>query len=74
MTSQHRGQQSSWQQTRDQKRNGTTTLFAALEAATGRITENPRITRHFTPAGCWWLDMAEIFFAIITRRSNVSGR
>ena len=99
--------------THDYKRNGTTTLFAALEVATGRITadacyprhrhqeflrflkkvaaahpgvelhvvldnygthkhpevrrwlarpENQRITLHFTPTGCSWLNMVEIFF------------
>jgi transposase len=102
--------------THDYKRNGTTTLFAALEVATGKIsadacyarhrhqeflkflekvaaahpdvelhvvldnyathkhsevrswlTENPRISLHFTPAGCSWLNMVEIFFGIITR-------
>ena len=95
-------------QTHDYKRNGTTTLFAALEVATGKITadacyprhrhqeflrflkkvaaahpavelhvvldnyathkhpevrkwlaqaENPRITLHFTPTSCSWLNM-----------------
>lgn len=104
--------------THDCKRNRTTTLFAALEIATGRITadacyprhrhqeflrflmkaaaarpaadlhvvldndnthkhaevrrrlarpENQRITLHFTPTGCSWLNMVEIFFGIITR-------
>ena len=99
--------------THDYKRNGTTTLFAALETATGKITadachprhrhqeflkflqqvaaarpdvdlhvvldnygthkhadvrrwlarpENQRITLHFTPTSCSWLNMAEIFF------------
>jgi transposase len=93
--------------THDYKRNGTTTLFAALEVATGKIcadacyarhrdqeflrfrkkvaaahpgvelhvvldnhatrkhpeirrwlADNPRVTLHFTPTGCSWLNMA----------------
>ena len=108
--------------THDYKRHGTTTLFAALEIATGKITadacyprhhqeflrflkkvaaahpgadlhvmldnygthkhpevrswlarpENQRITLHFTPAGCSWLNM-EIFFGIITRQAIRRG-
>jgi transposase len=109
-------------QTYDYKRNCTTTLFAALEVATGRITadacypkhrhqeflkflkktaaahpgvelhvvcdnyathkhpavkawlkENPRVTLHFTPTGCSWLNMVEIFFGIITRQAIRRG-
>ncbi len=109
-------------QTYDYKRNGTTTLFAALEVATGKITadacyprhrhqeflrflkkvaaahpgmdlhvvldnygthkhpavrawlqDNPRITLHFTPTGCSWLNMVEIFFGIITRQAIRRG-
>ena len=108
--------------THDYKRNGTTTLFAALEVATGKITadacyprhrhqeflrflkkvaaahpgvelhvvldnygthkhpavrawltDNPRITLHFTPTGCSWLNMVEIFFGIITRQAIRRG-
>jgi transposase len=108
--------------THDYKRNGTTTLFAALEVATGRITadacyprhrhqeflrflkkvaaahpasdlhvvadnyathkhlqvkawlkDNPRITLHFTPTGCSWLNMVEIFFGMITRQAIRRG-
>jgi transposase len=108
--------------THDYRRNGTTTLFAALEVATGRIsadacyprhrhqeflkflkkvaaahpgtelhvvcdnyathkhpkvrewlTANPRITLHFTPTGCSWLNMVEIFFGIITRQAIRRG-
>jgi transposase len=106
--------------THDYKRHGTTTLFAALEVATGKITadacyprhrhqeflaflkkvaaahpgvqlhvvldnygthkhaevrrwlarpENQRITLHFTPTGCSWMNMVEIFFGIITRQA-----
>ena len=108
--------------THDYVRHGTTTLFAALEVATGKITadacyprhrsdeflaflktlakahprvplhvvvdnyathnhprvktwlqNNPRITLHFTPTGCSWLNMAEIFFGIITRQAIRRG-
>jgi transposase len=110
--------------THDYKRNGTTTLFAALEVATGKITadacyprhrhqeflrflkqvaaahpavdlhvvldnygthkhpevrrwlarpENQRITLHFTPTSCSWLNMAGIFFGIITRQAIRRG-
>src|SRR5215831_12205976 len=110
--------------THDYVRHGTTTLFAALEVATGKITadacyprhrhqeflrflkkvatahpgtklhivldnygthkhpdvrrwlakpENARITLHFTPTGCSWLNMAEIFFGIITRQAIRRG-
>jgi transposase len=106
--------------THDYVRHGTTTLFAALEVATGKITadacyprhrheefvrflkkvsaahpgvglhivlgnyaahehpevrrwlarpENKRITLHFIPAGCSWLNMVEIFFGLITRQA-----
>ena len=106
--------------THDYVRHGTTTLFAALEIATGKVTadacyprhrhqeflrfmkkvaaahpgadlhvvldnygthkhprirtwlarpENQRITLHFTPTGCSWLNMVEIFFGIITRQA-----
>jgi transposase len=110
--------------THDYKRNGTTTLFAALEVATGKITAdacyprhrhqeflrflkkvaaahpevelhvvldnygthkhpevrkwlaepgNQRITLHFTPTSCSWLNMVEIFFGIITRQAIRRG-
>lgn len=114
------------QQTHDYKRNGTTTLFAALDVATGKLSAskfyqkhtniefvdflqqaadanplvdlhvvcdnyathkhqnvldwlvaNPRVTMHFTPTSCSWLNMVEIFFGIITRqclkRSNYAS-
>jgi transposase len=102
-------------------RHGTTTLFAALEVATGKVTEacyprhrheeflrfleriakayprrqlhivldnygthkhpdvklwlerHPRIHLHFTPTGASWLNMVEIFFAIITRQAIRRG-
>ena len=108
--------------THDYIRHGTTTLFAALEIATGKITadacyprhrhqeflaflkqvaaahpavdlhvvldnygthkhpdiaagwpENQRITLHFTPTSCSWLNMVEIFFGIITRQAIRRG-
>ena len=110
--------------THDYARHGTTTLFAALETATGKITadacyprhrhqefltflqkvaaahpdvdlhvvldnygthkhseirrwlarpENRRITLHFTPTSCSWLNMVEVFFGIITRQAIRRG-
>jgi transposase len=107
--------------THDYVRHGTTTLFAALEVAAGKVTDacyrrhrheeflrflkqvaraypgtdlhivcdnyathkhpdvkawlekNPRITLHFTPASGSWLNMAEIFFGIITRQAIRRG-
>jgi DDE superfamily endonuclease/winged helix-turn helix protein len=109
-------------QTHDYVRHGTTTLFAALEVATGKIStdacyprhsnveflaflkkvakahprvrlhvvvdnyathkhpdvqtwlaKNKRITLHFTPTSCSWLNMVEIFFGIITRQAIRRG-
>jgi transposase len=109
-------------QTHDYVRHGTTTLFAALEIATGRISadacyprhtnaeflaflkqvakahprvklhvicdnygthshdnvtawlaKHKRITLHFTPTSCSWLNMVEIFFGIITRQAIRRG-
>jgi transposase len=107
--------------THDDKRNGTTTLFAALEVATGTITDrcydrhgkaefldflklvakthprrrlhvvldnyhthkhndinrwlakHPRITLHFTPTSGSWLNLVEVFFAIITTQAIRRG-
>jgi transposase len=110
------------QHTHDYIRHGTTSLFAALEVASGKITadacysrhthteflaflklvakahprvrlcvvcdnyathkhpvvrawldKNPRITLHFTPTSCSWLNMVEIFFGIITRQAIRRG-
>jgi transposase len=110
------------QQTHDYIRHGTTSLFAALEVATAKITadacyprhtnveflaflklvakahsrvrlcvicdnyathkhpavrawldKNPRVTLHFTPTSCSWLNMVEIFFGIITRQAIRRG-
>jgi transposase len=107
----------------DYKRHGTTSLFAALEVATGRVTdqcharhtnkeflaflkhvakqypegnlhivadnyrthkhenvknwlarpENARIELHFTPTGCSWMNLVEVFFSIITRKAIRRG-
>jgi transposase len=102
-------------------RHGVTTLFAALDVATGQVVDacyprhrhqeflrflkkvaaarpgqdlhvvcdnyathnhpevrawladHPRVTLHFTPTGCSWLNMAEIFFSIITRQAIRRG-
>ena len=107
--------------THDYVRHGTTTLFAALEVATGKVLDacyprhrhtefldflkrvakayprrelhvvldnygthkhptvqawlakNPRVELHFTPTSGSWLNMVEIFFAIITRQAIRRG-
>jgi transposase len=108
-------------QTWDYARHGVTCLFAALEVATGQVTDacyprhrhqeflrflkkvaaacpgqqlhvicdnyathkhpevrawlakNPRVTLHFTPTGCSWLNLVECFFSIITRQAIRRG-
>jgi transposase len=110
-------------QTHDYARHGVTCLFAALEIATGRVTdacyprhrhqeflrflkktaaacpgtelhvvldnysthkhadvrkwlakpENQRITLHFVPTSCSWLNLVECFFSIITRQAIRRG-
>lgn len=107
----------------DYLRHGTTSLFAALEVATGRVTDqyhsrhtnqeflkflkhvavtypdkdlhivvdnyrthkhenvkkwlarpkNTRIKLHFTPTGCSWMNLVEVFFSIITRKAIRRG-
>ena len=109
--------------THDYIRHGTTALFAALEVATGTVTdacyprhrhgeflrflnkvtaaypgeelhvvcgnyathnhaevrawlarpENRRITLHFVPASCSWLNLVECFFSVITRQAIRRG-
>ena len=109
--------------THDYIRHGTTALSAALEVATGTVTdacyprhrhgeflrflkkvaafypgcelrvvcdnyathkhaevrtwlarpENQRITLHFTPASCSWLNLVECFFSVITRQAIRRG-
>jgi transposase len=108
-------------QTHDYARHGVTCLFAALNTATGQVTDacyprhrhqeflkflkkvaaaypatdlhvicdnyatrkhaevrawlakNPRITLHFTPTGCSWLNLVECFFSVITRQAIRRG-
>jgi transposase len=107
----------------DYYRHGVTSLFAALEIATGKVLgecyqqhtnveflaflklvarqypkgelhivmdnygththpnvlawldkpANKRITLHFTPTGCSWLNLVEVFFSIITRKAIRRG-
>jgi transposase len=107
--------------THDYLRHGTTTLFAALEVATGRVTDacqprhrhreflafrklvakayprrqlqvvldnyathkhakvqawlrrHPRVQLHCTPTDASWLNMVEVFFAIIDRQALRRG-
>lgn len=40
---------------------------------TAWLARNPRVTLHFTPTGCSWLNMVEIFFGIITRQAIRRG-
>jgi transposase len=102
-------------------RHGTTTLFAALEVATGKVVDqcfqqhrhseflaflklvaktyprrqlhlvvdnygthshatvrawlakHPRIHLHFTPTSASWMNLVEVFFAIITRQAIRRG-
>lgn len=110
------------QSTHDYKRNGTTTLFAALDVLTGKVSTsafhqrhtnvefvefmdqvatahpdvdlhvicdnyathkhqnvkdwlaaNPRVSMHFTPTSCSWLNMVEIFFGLVTRQAIRRG-
>ncbi|MEU4672068.1 transposase, partial [Amycolatopsis sp. NPDC023774] len=37
------------------------------------LDKNTRITLHFTPTSCSWLNMVEIFFGIITRQAIRRG-
>jgi transposase len=108
-------------QTHDYVRHGTTSLFAALDVATGQVTDacypkhrhqeflkflkkvaaaypgrelhvvcdnyathkhaevrtwlskNPRVTLHFTPTSCSWLNLVECFFSVITRQAIRRG-
>jgi transposase len=107
----------------DYARHGVTCLFAALNTATGQVTdacyprhrhqeflpfltkvaaaypgtslhvicdnysahkhaevrkwlarpENKRITLHFTPTGCSWINLVECFFSVITRQAIRRG-
>jgi transposase len=107
--------------THDYVRHGTTTLFAALEVATGKVVEqcfeqhrhseflaflqqvarawprrqlhvvldnygththatvqawlakHPRVQLHFTPTSASWMNLVEVFFAIVTRQAIRRG-
>ncbi|GAA3699265.1 hypothetical protein GCM10023081_40170 [Arthrobacter ginkgonis] len=37
------------------------------------LAANPRVTMHFTPTCCSWLNMVEIFFGLITRQAIRRG-
>jgi transposase len=37
------------------------------------LAANPRVTLHFTPTGCSWLNLVEVFFSIITRQAIRRG-
>jgi hypothetical protein len=37
------------------------------------LAKNPRITMHFTPTSCSWLNLVECFFSIITRQAIRRG-
>lgn len=37
------------------------------------LAKNPRVTLHFTPASCSWLNLVECFFSVITRQSIRRG-
>lgn len=50
--------------------NGTTHEHPEVRAWLAKV---PRVTLHFTPAGCSWLSMVEVFFAIITRGARRGG-
>src|SRR6266481_3386185 len=66
--------------THDYKRNGTTTLFAALDVATGTVIGQcmprhrhqewlkfrKRFHMHFTPTSASWINQVERFFGLIT--------
>jgi transposase len=51
---------------------GPATAAGLPERAT-RLAQNPRVALHFTPTGCSWLNMVEIFFSIITRQAIRRG-
>jgi transposase len=37
------------------------------------LAKNPRITLHFTPAGCSWLNLVECSFLVVTRQAIRRG-
>src|SRR6266704_3373143 len=59
--------------THDYKRNGTTTLFAALEVLQGRVVgqcfeRHPRFVCHFVPTSSSWLNLVERWFGELTSK------
>lgn len=46
---------------------------ASQPLATRWLARNPRITLHFTPTDCSWLNMVEIFFGTIARQAIRRG-
>ena len=67
--------------THDDKRNGTTTMFAAPNVLTGevfgrnmcRLKRHPCRTFHFTPTPASWPNAVEGFFAELTGRRLKHG-
>src|ERR1017187_4568131 len=37
------------------------------------LEKNPRVTLHFTPTGCSWINLVECFFSVITRQAIRRG-
>ena len=37
------------------------------------LSKNPRVTLHFTPTGCSWINLVECFFSVITRQAIRRG-
>src|SRR5258707_1309545 len=37
------------------------------------LARNPRVTLHFTPTGCSWINLVECFFSVITRQAIRRG-
>ena len=70
--------------THDYKRNGTTTLFAALNVLDGTVMgqcmkrhrwleKHPRFCFHFTPTSASWLNAVEGFFSKLTKKRLKRG-
>jgi putative transposase len=62
--------------THDYRRHGTTTLFAALDTANGKVLtkcRRPRFHLHFTPTYASWLNQVEIWFNRITQQAIRRG-
>ena len=53
--------------TYDYKRNGTTTLFAAIELLDW-LNKHPRFVLHFVPTSCSWLNLIERWFRELTTK------